>query len=64
MPDKKNGAGWLPMAMLLLGTLGALTVFILLFILDFRLSDLVFYLPGLALSALLILFGIRRMKKD
>jgi hypothetical protein len=51
-----------PMAMIVLGMLGALTAFVMLFTQQFHLRDLVYYLPGLALSALLIFGGIGRMK--
>ena len=62
MADKQDKYGWLPAVAIILGTLGALTVFVLLFALDFKLFDLVYYLPALVISALFIFGGIRWLK--
>lgn len=61
MAKKKDGRS--PLFLMLLGMAGAIAVLVCLVSLDFTWMQLVFYVPGLALSAVLILSGRSRAKK-
>lgn len=51
------------LAMTLLGMAGALAALVCLTTLDFKLFDLVYYVPALGISALLLLVGGARLKR-
>jgi hypothetical protein len=51
-----------PLFMVILGTMGAIAVLIALISLDFTWFQLMYYVPGLAVSALLIFGGVGRSR--
>lgn len=60
---KSAGRRWnLPFVMVLLGMAGALSILICLFTINFILFDLIYYIPALAISTLLIFWGIGQLK--
>lgn len=52
-----------PVALVLIGMAAALGVLVTLFLIDFRLSDLLWCVPALAVSALLIFRGAKKPKR-
>lgn len=59
---KKDNVDKNPLYMVILGLIGTLAVLICLISLDFTWIQLIYYVPGLAVSALLIFGGIGRAK--
>lgn len=62
MPLAMQAMGRWPMVMVVIGMLGALAAMVALFTLEFHLIELVYYVPGLGISALLIFGGIGRLR--
>lgn len=56
-------AATVAVALVLLGMLGAVAVFVALAVSDFTWVQLAYYLPALGVSALLVFVGARRLKR-